>query len=269
MTKTPPRWTVLNNDGSKTTDQRVIADKAMQYCGGLFAPQGDDNANADGDTGYQMRMDQLLEGQYDLWQWNIGVASEDFKAALARFPRNKTTGRGEITTEQWNMAVETNEEVAAAMAWATKSRFAHMPPIGRQPPASAQSTTFSAGTSARPKDAPAQARSHAVRASMHSQARHTCERTHAQCGFRLLRCHPLAESGQPARFRSPQTHHNNSGLQFKGSSGESHGVEPTHMCCTVGLCQIIGLREANSGGPQHEQTGSASTDRRSLSSSPP
>lgn len=164
---------LYNDDGSKTTAQEDIATKATMYYGELSAPhQNDENE----DTGYMMVLSDLLANQYDLWEWNMGVTGEDIKTALERCPRSKTMGRDDITTEQWQMAVETNDDVAAAMAWATNCRFAHMTPATRQATAIiARTTTFSARSDVQPKEAhavnaSAEPPAHAVSASAHNHA---------------------------------------------------------------------------------------------------
>lgn len=156
-----------NADGSKTTTQQDIATKATGYHGRLFVPLQADDCDAADDDGMTLR--ELLMNEFDLWEWQSGVTIEDVKTALGRCPRHKTTGRDEITTEQWHMVAITNEQVAAAMAWATSCRFAHMAPVTtRRAPNGVQSMHMSAESDAQPKDALQAVRGTHARAATHN-----------------------------------------------------------------------------------------------------
>lgn len=67
----------------------------------------------------------MLKNEYNLWEDGIGVTAADLYEAMKRCPKKKTTGRDGITTEQWNLAADTNSDVAAAMACAMNCRFAN------------------------------------------------------------------------------------------------------------------------------------------------
>lgn len=111
--KVPPGLTILHNDnGAETAAPQEIAQKATEYYNSLFGPVQDDDGEG---PGYGANVHELLHSDYNLWEWGIGVTSEHITAALTRCPRNKTTGWGDITTEQWQLAVNTNEEVVAAL----------------------------------------------------------------------------------------------------------------------------------------------------------
>lgn len=92
-----------------------ISTQAPDYSGGLFAPmtQGGDQG-----MGCGMDLDDVLRARWDRWRRAISIKADVVLAAAQGFPKNNTTGRYRLTTEQWATAMQTRPELSAVVAWA-------------------------------------------------------------------------------------------------------------------------------------------------------
>lgn len=91
-----------------------VVNEASRYCASLFSPM--EQSDLDDQTGYAVTMRQLADLQYDIWEYSVMNAAEPC-------PRNKTIGWDHLTTKLWTLAMQTNADLAVAVAWTMNKRF--------------------------------------------------------------------------------------------------------------------------------------------------
>lgn len=104
------------DQGSMTTIRNPmdIANRAHAHYDSLFNPCRCTAEN----VGEGRMVQSLLSEEHQLWYYDgASITAEDILAAADTCPTNKTCGRDRLTTEQWQTALATHQDLAHHLAW--------------------------------------------------------------------------------------------------------------------------------------------------------